>query len=378
MGYLGEDIKKLGFGLMRLPMIGGFDGEVDIEQTKQMVDLFLSKGFTYFDTAYGYGNGKSEAAMKTAVVDRYPRESFQLATKLPAWAGPKTADEAKQMFWTSLERTGAGYFDFYLLHNLGGERTETFDKFGIWDFVREQKEKGLIKHMGFSMHDSADALDEILTKHPEVEFVQLQINFGDWESDSVQSRKCYEVALRHNKPIIIMEPVKGGILADLPESVESILKKANPDASLASWAIRFAASLDNVITVLSGMSTLEQMQDNISYMEHFKPLTADEQAVIETARTTLDAIPRVPCTSCGYCVKGCPQGIHIPQFFDAINRHLVYGNMHSAKMGYHFTVMLGSAKASTCIECGACEQVCPQKIKIIDELKKTVELLEEK
>ncbi len=376
MAYLGESIKKLGFGLMRLPMNGGFDGEVDIEQLKEMVDLFMAKGFTYFDTAYGYANGKSEVAAKAALVDRYPRESFQLATKLPAWAGPKTAEEAKQMFWTSLERTGAGYFDFYLLHNIGGTRTDKFNEYGIWDFVRQMKDKGLVKHMGFSFHDSADELDKILNLHPEMEFVQLQINYGDWESGSVQSRKCYEVALKHNKPIIIMEPVKGGSLSNLPDSVASVLKESNPAASQASWAIRFAASLDNVVTVLSGMSTLEQMKDNISYMENFKPLSADEKAVVETVRQAMAAIPKVPCTSCSYCVKDCPKGIHIPQYFDAMNRYLVYNDLGAAKFGYMLEGMFGSEKASACIACGACESVCPQKIQIIDELKKVVTMLE--
>ena len=375
MAYLGEEIKKLGFGLMRLPMIGGTDGEVDIEQVKKMVDLFLSKGFTYFDTAYGYANGKSEAAAKTAIVDRYPRDSFQLATKLPAWAGPTTAEEAKQMFWTSLERTGAGYFDFYLLHNIGGARTAKFDEYGIWDFVAEQKEKDLVKHMGFSFHDSADKLDEALTKHPEMEFVQLQLNYGDWESGAIQSRKCYEVALKHNKPIVIMEPIKGGMLSKLPDSVANILKDADPSVSQASWAIRFAASLDNVVTVLSGMSTLEQMEDNLSYMADFKPLDTAEKQTLEKARLALEAIPRVPCTSCEYCVKGCPQGIHIPQIFDAVNKYMVYNDLGAAKFGYMLEQKFGSAPASDCIECGACENVCPQKIEIIEELKKGHELL---
>jgi predicted aldo/keto reductase-like oxidoreductase len=376
MSYLGEHIKKLGFGLMRLPMIGGFDGEVDIEQMKEMVDLFMSKGFTYFDTAYGYGGGKSEAAAKTALVDRYPRESFQLATKLPAWAGSNTAEEAKQMFWTSLERTGAGYFDFYLLHNIGGARTDKFNEFGIWDFVRELKEKGLVKHIGFSFHDTADVLEQILTEHPEMEFVQLQINYGDWENGSIQSRKNYETAIKHNKPIIIMEPVKGGSLANLPDNVAGILKEADSSASQASWAIRFAASLDNIITVLSGMSTLEQMKDNLTYMEHFKPLSNEERTVVEKARLALEAIPRVPCTSCSYCSKGCPQGIHIPQVFDSVNRYLVYSDMNAAKFGYMLEQKFGSAKASDCIACGACEAVCPQKIAIIDELKNAVKMFE--
>ena len=376
MAYLGENIRKLGFGLMRLPMIGGHDGEVDIGQFKEMVDLFLAKGFTYFDTAYGYANGKSEAAAKTALVDRYPRGSFQLATKLPAWAGPKTAEEAKQMFQTSLERTGAGYFDFYLLHNCGGGRTASFDKFGIWDYVRELKEKGLIKHMGFSFHDTADELDRLLTAHPDMEFVQLQINYGDWESGSVQSRKCYEVALKHNKPIIIMEPVKGGALANLPDRVGCIFREADPTLPQASWAIRFAASLQNIVTVLSGMSTLDQMKSNISYMENFKPLSAEEKAVVERARQVLIDIPQVPCTSCAYCVKDCPQGIHIPQMFDAMNRYLVYDDLDAAKFACGLEQMFGSAKASACIACGACESVCPQKIQIIDELKRVATTLE--
>lgn len=375
MAYLGESIKKLGFGLMRLPTIGGMGGEIDIDQVKKMVDLFMAKGFTYFDTAYGYGEGKSEAAAKTALVNRYPRESFQLATKLPAWAGPKTAEEAKAMFWTSLERTGAGYFDFYLLHNIGGSRTEFFDRYGIWNFVKELKQKGLVKHIGFSFHDSAEALDKVLAAHPEAEFVQLQINYGDWESSSVQAKKCYETALKYNKPIIIMEPVKGGSLANLPETVSQILSSANPTASQASWAIRFAASLNNVITVLSGMSTLEQMENNLSYMENFEPLNDAEQTALEQARQTLAAIPRVPCTSCSYCVKGCPKGIHIPQYFDAMNRYLVYNDLGAAKFEYMLTNKFGSELASECIACGACEAVCPQKIEIVEELKKVVAAL---
>jgi uncharacterized protein len=376
MAYLGESIKKLGFGLMRLPTSGGPEGEIDIEQFKQMVDLFIAKGFTYFDTAYGYANGKSEAAAKIALVDRYPRESFQLATKLPAWAGPKSAEEAKQMFWTSLERTGAGYFDFYLLHNVGGGRTDIFNNYGIWDYVRELKGKGLVKHIGFSFHDSADKLEQILSAHPEMEFVQLQLNYADWENGSVQSRACYEVALKHNKPIVIMEPVKGGSLSNLPGSVAGIFKEANPSISQASWAIRFAASLNNVITVLSGMSTLDQMKDNLSYMGSFKPLDAAEKAVVEKARLALAAIPRVPCTSCSYCVKDCPKGIHIPQYFDAMNRYLVYGDLDAAKFAYMLEEKFGGTKGSECIACGACEAVCPQKITVIDELRKVVGMLE--
>jgi len=371
MAYLGEEYKKLGFGLMRLPMIGE---DVDIEQTKEMVDLFLDKGFTYFDTAFGYINGKSEMAAKEALVDRYPRERFQLATKLPAWAGPNTAEEAKQMFWTSLERTGAGYFDYYLLHNLGNSRTQIFDDYGIWDFLAEQKTKGLIKHLGFSIHDKAEVLDQILTAHPEMDFVQIQINYADWESLTVESRKCYEVALKHNKPVIIMEPVKGGALANLPEKLSDLLKKSNSEMSLSSWAIRYAASLDNVITVLSGMSTIDQMKDNISYMEEFKPLDESEQAIISEVQEIMAQIPSIPCTDCKYCVKDCPEQIAIPSIFSAVNRVLIYENLDEAKKSYEM-IIKNSSPASSCIECGNCESVCPQHIHIIDELKRATEIL---
>lgn len=372
MSYLGKDIPKLGFGLMRLPML---EKEVDIEQTKTMVDMFLKAGFTYFDTAYGYIGGKSEEAIKVALVDRYPRESFQLATKLPAWAGAKTAEEAREMLQTSLRRTGAGYFDFYLLHNCGDTRTKAFDDFDMWNFVLEEKAKGTLKHVGFSFHDKADVLDDLLTKHPEMEFVQLQINYADWESDSVQARRCYEVARKHGKPVIIMEPVKGGNLADLPASVADVFKAADPEASLSSWAIRYAASLDGVITVLSGMSNIAQMEDNLKTMSAFKPLDAQERKVVADAQAALNAIPHIDCTGCQYCMKGCPMEINIPGIFGNMNTYLIYNNLQGARGSYGWTTSRGG-KASACVGCGQCESVCPQHISIIEELKKAVELLE--
>ncbi len=370
--YSELNIKKLGFGLMRLPMI---DKEVDIEQTKKMADLFLEKGFTYFDTAHGYINGKSEESVKTVLVERHPRDSFYLATKLPAWAGAKTTKEAQDMFWTSLKRTGAEYFDFYLLHNLGPNRIESFDKFGIWDFVKEQKEKGLIKRLGFSIHATADYLEKMLQEHPELEFVQLQLNYSDWENSIVQSRRCYEVARKFNKPIIVMEPVKGGALANLPEAAAAILKAANPAASQASWAIRYVASLPGVVTVLSGMSTLEQMEDNLSFMENFTPLSDAERAAVEKAQAILAAIPQIPCTDCKYCMPECPQQIAIPEVMKIMNDYNIYKRLQAAKGSYAFATQ-ANGKASSCVACGACEGVCPQSIGIIEELKKAAEVLE--
>ena len=365
MSYLGENIPKLGFGLMRLPIK---DKAIDVEQTKEMVDIYLENGFTYFDTAYGYNEGKSEETAKAAIIDRYPRESFQLATKLPAWSRTKNADDAKRMFWTSLNRTGAEYFDFYLLHNIGSTRTKSFDEFGIWDYVLELKQKGLVRHVGFSFHDKASLLDEVLTKHPEMEFVQLQINYGDWESGTVQSRLCYEVALKHNKPIVIMEAVKGGMLSNLAPEVKAIFDETGSGSSYASWAIRFAASLDNVITVLSGMSTPDQVRDNVSYMKDFRPLDDKERAVIAKAQKALSEIPSVPCTTCEYCTADCPKNIVIPKIFEMLNREMVYKDAGAAKFGYFWETQFGG-KGSDCIECGKCEAVCPQQIKIMDLLK---------
>lgn len=374
MTYLGESIPKLGFGLMRLPeRVEGNKKIIEIDELCEMVDAFLAGGFSYFDTAYGYHGGRSEEAIKVSLVDRYPRERYQLATKLPAWSA-KTAEDAKKMLATSLERTGVDYFDFYLLHNLGGSRTRVFEDYGLWDYLKEQKEKGVIKHLGFSIHDKAEALDEVLKVHPETDFVQLQINYADWESPVIESRKCYEVARAHNKPVIVMEPVRGGSLSKLPEQVASIFEKAEPEASLASWAIRYAASLEGVITVLSGMSTLSQVQDNVSFMKDFKPLSTDEYRIVEKAQKALSALPSVPCTDCRYCVSSCPAKVKIPNALNALNIYLVFGDIKRARESYGWTTEGG--KASACIACGSCEKVCPQHIEIISELKRAAELLE--
>ena len=367
------NIKKLGFGLMRLPTLT--DGSIDIEQSKTMTDMFLQSGCTYFDTAWIYGGGASEKAAKEILVDRYPRESFQLATKLFMKEGLTTVEDAEKMLATSLERTGAGYFDFYLLHSLNRDRVRYYDEHDMWSFIKRKKEEGVLRHVGFSFHDTADILDKFLTDHPDMEFVQLQINYLDWENESIQSRACYEVARKHNMPIIIMEPVKGGNLANPPESVAEILKKANATASPSSWAIRFAASLPGVVTVLSGMSNIAQMQDNLSYMTDFTPLNAEEEAVIEQVREAFAAIPTIPCTACAYCMKDCPANIAIFDTFRAVNNYRLYTNLDASKSRYERATK-EKGKASACIDCGQCEEVCPQRIAIRAELKAAAELFE--
>ncbi len=367
------DTPKLGFGLMRLPALPGDPDAIDIEQTKKMVDLFMEAGLTYFDTAFVYGkDGASEKAAREALVDRYPRDSFTLATKLNANAPfmASNEEECKRQFRISLERTGAGYFDFYLLHALQVNNYKKYDEYGLWDYVKGLKEEGLIKNYGFSFHATPELLDELLTAHPDVDFIQLQINYADWENPSVTSRANYEVARKHGVPIVVMEPVKGGTLANPPMSVQEILKSANPDASLPSWAIRYVASLPGILTVLSGMSNTEQMQDNLSYMKPsvFRPLSEEEQQVIGKAQEALAAIPSIPCTGCSYCTPGCPMNIPIPNIFSARNKQLIFGMTKRGQEEYDRETA-GKGKASDCIQCGQCEGACPQRINIIERLQ---------
>ena len=364
-----EDTKKLGFGLMRLPRKAL---AIDIKQTSQMVDRFLEAGGTYFDTAHVYPG--SEEAIRKALVERHPRESYTLATKLFA---PSALSEeiAKKQFQTSLKRTKAEYIDYYLLHSLMQNNYKSYERYHLWDYVQKLKRDGLVKHIGFSYHSGPALLRQILTEHPEVEFVQLQINYADWENPSITSRANYEVVREFGKPIVVMEPVKGGALANPKADVKKLLTDAAPELSPASWAIRFAASLEGILTVLSGMSNIAQMEDNLSYMKDFRPLNDAEQQVIREAQRLLGNSKTIPCTACRYCTKGCPMNIPIPDIFSAMNKRLGNGQIEEAAADYAAIASKG-ASAADCIACGQCEDACPQHISVISELKKCREALE--
>lgn len=371
--------KKLGFGLMRLPVLDSTDAStIDVELTKKMVDAFLENGFTYFDTAWMYCGFKSEDATKEFLVNRHPRESFTLATKLHA-GFIKTKDDRDKIFKEQMRKTGVSYFDYYLLHDIGVDHYEIYEKLDCFRWLAEKKEQGLVKHMGFSFHDNAELLDKVLTEHPEMEFVQLQINYLDWDSVGIQSRKCYEVAEKHGKPVIVMEPVKGGTLAKVPESVEQAFKAYHPDLSVPSWAIRFAASLPNVKMVLSGMSNMEQVLDNMSYMKDFTPLNEEEQNLVKNAVDVINSTITIACTGCSYCTDGCPQNIAIPKYFSLYNtdKQEIEEKDWTPQGEYYDRLTQNFGKASDCVECGQCEGVCPQHLPIIQYLKDVAEHFEQ-
>ncbi len=358
-------MKKLGFGFMRLPLLDGNNQtSFDKEQIFKMVDEFIEKGFTYFDTAYMYHDGKSEGMLREALVERYPRDAFILADKLPSMFLEKKED-VERIWNEQLERCGVEFFDYYLLHCLGTENYEKCLKYDAFDFVRDRKKEGKIVKAGFSFHDNAQVLDKILTEHPEMDFVQLQINYLDWEDGGVQSRLCYETAVKHGKEVIVMEPVKGGTLANLPKAAEKLFKDEAPDMSSASWAIRFAASLDNVVMVLSGMSNLSQLRDNMGYMKDFVKLSEKETEIVFEAEKIIRALENIPCTSCRYCMEKCPVGIPIPEYFVCHN-----GERDGDNSEKYRSISEKSPRPEDCIGCRSCEEMCPQKIKITDQLKR--------
>lgn len=368
-------MKKLGFGCMRFPLLNKEDVKsIDRPQVCEMVDAFLERGFTYFDTAYMYHEYESERTVKEVLIKRHDRNSFTLASKLPVMQLKEEADK-ERIFNEQLEKCGVEYFDYYLLHALNADYYETVQRLDCFGFVQQKKAEGRIRHIGFSFHDSAEVLDRILTEHPEAEFVQLQINYLDWEDEKVQSRKCYETAVKHGKKVVVMEPVKGGTLANLPAEAEKLLRDLHPDWSNASWAIRFAASLEQVMVVLSGMSSMEQMLDNTGYMQEFEPLNEEEKAVLRKVVDIIHEAAKIPCTACRYCVEGCPQQIAIPEYFALYNAKLTDpNNLKYAKKYEELAKEHG--KASDCVECGQCEGACPQHLKVIEWLKKAAKVFE--
>lgn len=355
--------KKFGFGAMRLP----FSAEGLVE-SQEMFDTFIREGFTYFDTAYVYGQGKSENVIKELLVKRYPREAYTVADKLPIWIAKSEGLSMEQIFNTSLERTGLDYFDYYLVHSVDDGSLKDIDEYGAWEYVAKLKEEGKVRHIGFSFHGSPETLEKILAAHPEMEFVQLQINYLDWEDGGVASCRCYEIARKYNKPIIVMEPVKGGTLSVLRPEIADILKVVDPDASPSALAIKFAASLEGVEMVLSGMSTMDQTKDNLSYMADFKPLTNEQIEIMINAGMKIKEIPTIPCTACDYCADGCPQNIPISKFIRAYNNYIMFDNEGRLRGDVRW-MSKELASPDSCIGCGACENVCPQHLKIIDHLK---------
>lgn len=367
--------KKLGFGMMRLPLTDKNDASsIDIEQTKRMVDAFIAGGFTYFDTAWMYCSHKSEDAVKTVLVDRHPRDSFTLATKLHS-GYIETKEDRDRIFNEQLRKTGAGYFDYYLIHDVNRGDYDKYLRLECFEWLREKKKAGLVKNIGFSFHDGADFLEKVLNEQKGLDFVQLQINYLDWDSDGVQSRKCYECATAHGLPVVVMEPVKGGTLAKVPEAAEKMFRSHAPDMSVPSWAIRFAAGLDNVMMVLSGMSNMEQLEDNMSYMSDPVPLDSEEQAIVRSAVNIINGSVAVPCTGCAYCVEGCPMNIPIPKYFSLYNADLQETDEKGWKPQgeYYDNLTKDHGKAVDCIGCGQCEGICPQHLHIIDGMKTVAE-----
>ena len=370
-------MRKFGFGLMRLPTVGGDYTKVALDKFREMADVFMAAGGTYFDTAYPYHGGFSEQAFREVVVKRYPRDSFTVTDKMPMYLVNKEED-LQPIFDEQMERCGVEYFDYYWLHALATVNYDKVQKTKAFEFIAQKKAEGKIRHIGFSFHDTPELLERILKDNPEVEYVQLQLNYLDWEDSGVRAKECYDIATAYGKPVIVMEPIKGGVLANLPEEAQAVLKAQNPELSIASWAIRFAASPENVMMVLSGMGTMEQMQDNLSYMKEFRPLDKAELEVLDKATKIIRFGIAIACTGCRYCISEsqCPKDIMIPDYFAMYNEKKQYNTMTSGI--YYENLALQHGKASACIECGLCEKHCPQHLPIRKHLKEVAEIFEKR
>lgn len=359
--------KNFGFGCMRLPMNGD---QVDIAETTRMVDEFLAQGFNYFDTAHGYIGGKSELALKECLTSRYPREAYSLTDKLTD-SYFKTETDIRPFFESQLEACGVDYFDFYLMHAQNADNFKKFKACRAYETAFALKAEGRIRHVGLSFHDRAEVLDQILTEYPQIEVVQIQFNYLDYDDIAVQSRKCYEVCRKHGKPVLVMEPVKGGSLVNLPEEAKKVLDDLH-GGSPASYALRFAAGFPGMMMVLSGMSDLEQMKDNLSYMRDFKPLNETEMAAVNKVQEIFHKMNMIPCTACRYCVEGCPKQISIPDLFAIMNIKQLH---HDWNADYYYEEVhtAPGRRASDCLKCGKCEKICPQHLpirKLLEEVAK--------
>ena len=372
-------MSKLGMGLMRLPLMDENDQtSIDYEEVNKMVDAYMDAGFDYFDTAFVYHEGVGEAAFRKCVVERYPRESFKIATKLPLFVITEES-QLEPIFAQQLENCGVEYFDYYMLHNVSGFTENAWKNVDLYSFIQKKKEEGYIKHIGISTHGNAEFLEEILFEHPELEFVLLQINYLDWEDEGIESRKCLEVARKYNKQVMIMEPYKGGFLADVPEEAEKIMKEYNPNRSVVSWAMRFVANLEDVEVVLTGASNLEQLENNIYEFKNADPLNDEEMEIISQVSEIINSNITVDCTKCRYCVDTCPEDIDIAKIFDLYNKHKMlkidewtqFGNAY-----LNYSKLDGVGIASDCIECEICIEECPQSINIPDVLKDVAKTFE--
>ena len=372
-----DRMKKLGFGLMRLPHIGPNDqADIDYEKTQALIDRFMEAGFGYFDTALAYQNGEGERCFGKLVADRYPRDSFFLTTKLPSWHFSGEEDLEKS-FEEELERLHLDYIDCYYIHALAEHNMDLPEKKNYFDFFARKKAEGKVKNIGFSFHGTPLLLEKLLTEHPEIDMVQLQLNYMDWEAPNVQSRACHEICVKHGVKITVMEPLKGGTLVNIPEKAKELMYACRPDLSIASWGIRYAASLPNVAVVLSGMNAMDQMDDNISYMKDFEPLNAEEMKVLEEVREIIRSDIYIPCTACRYCEPGCPMNISIPDYFSLYNDYKRSGEVYlPIHWNIYHSLIAAHGMAKDCIGCGQCEERCPQHLPIISYLKEFSDCLD--